>query len=105
MNIIIGEVAAEHLRANYTVLELETFTVDDNKIKTYCVVNNISISELPTLDQHKSLHQKMIDEYNAGNYNFCRDAINHLMGKFDGELDTFYSTILVKINSKTAVLS
>lgn len=105
MNIIIGEIAAERLRENYTVLELETFTVGENKIKTYCVVNNVPIGELPTLDQYKSLHQKMIDEYNVGNYNFCTDAISHLTGKFDGELDTFYSTILDKINSKTAVLS
>ena len=105
MNIIIGEVAAKRLRENYTVLELETFTVGGNKIKTYCVVNNISVSELLTLDQFKTLHQKMIDEYNAGNYSFCTDAISHLTGKFGGELDTFYSTILDKINSKTAVLS
>lgn len=105
MNIIIGEVAAEHLRENYTVLELETFTVGENKIKTYCVVNNMPIDELSALEQYKTLHQKMIDEYNAGNYNFCTDAISHLTGKFGGELDTFYSTILDKINSKIAVLS
>lgn len=105
MNIIIGEVAAEHLRENYTILELETFTVGDKKIKTYCVVTLVSITELPSLEQYKLLHQSFIDEYNCGNYKFCEDASEHLLGKFNGELDTFYNTILDKIQSKNAVLS
>ena len=35
MNIIIGDVAADSLRENYTVLELETFTVGENRIITF----------------------------------------------------------------------
>lgn len=105
MNIIIGDVAAERLRENYTVLELETFVVSGNPIKTYCVANNIPIPEIANLEHYKSLHQKMIDEYNSGNYKFCLDAIEHLTGKFGGDLDTFYNTIRGKIYSQNVTLS
>jgi hypothetical protein len=104
MNIIIGNVAAERLRENYTVLELETFNVSGNPIKTYCVANNIPVTEIANLEQYKSLHQKMIDEYNRGNYKFCMDAMEHLNGKFGGDLDTFYNTIRSKISSQNVTL-
>lgn len=104
MNIIIGDMAAERLRENYTVLELETFNISGNPIKTYCIVNNIPIPEITNLEQYKSLHQKMIDEYNDKNYKFCLDAIEHLTGKFGGDLDTFYNTIRDKISSQNVTL-
>ena len=99
MNIIIGDVAANSLRENYTVLELETFSVGENRIKTYCVVNNIPLHEISMLAEHKMLHQQMIDEYNAGNTAVCIDLIADLRGKFGGELDTFYETLVNKISN------
>jgi hypothetical protein len=105
MNIIIGEVAAEKLKENYTVLELETFKLKNSNVKTYCVVENIPFDELPELENLKKLHQSFIDAYNSGEYQFCDDAIEYLRGKFDGELDTFYNVILDKINSKNTTLS
>ena len=100
MNIIIGETAAEKLKQNYTVLELETFTTDIGPIKTFCVVNNVPVPDLLNLENHKELHRKFIQEYYNKNYKFCVDAIEHLTGKFGGELDTFYSTILARISSE-----
>jgi hypothetical protein len=100
MNIIIGEVAAEKLKENYTVLELETFKLKDSNVKTYCVVENIPFDELPELENLKKLHQSFIDAYNNGEYQFCDDVIEYLRGKFGGELDTFYNTIFDKIVSK-----
>lgn len=100
MNIIIGDVAANSLRENYTVLELETFTVGENRIKTYCVVNNIPLQEISMLAENKILHQQMIDEYNSGNLRVCVDLIAVLRGKFGGELDTFYETLTNKINNR-----
>ena len=105
MNIIIGEIAAEKLKENYTILELDTFIVNEREVKTYCVVENVPISELINLEQYKKLHQSFINEYRLGNYKFCIDAIEHLTGKFGGELDTFYNTILDRINSQNVTLS
>jgi hypothetical protein len=100
MNIIIGETAAQQLKQNYTILELETFTTTNGPVKTFCVVENIPIMELMNLESYKKLHQQLIDEYYKKNYKFCVDAIEHLTGKFGGELDTFYSTILDRISSE-----
>lgn len=100
MHIILGSEAAEKLRENYTVLELETFDRGDQKITAYCVVPQIPIMELPSLEQHIKLHDDFIKEYNAGNYNYCLTAVEHLLGKFNGDLDSFYEIIVEKIKSK-----
>lgn len=99
MHIIVGDEAAQSLRGNYTVLELETFDNKDKKITAYCVVPEVPIMELPYLEYHKKLHEDFIREYNSGNYNYCITAVEHLKGKFNGDLDSFYDIIIEKINS------
>lgn len=99
MHIIIGDEAAQSLRENYTVLELETFDGKDQKVTAYCVVPEIPIMELPLLEHHKQLHADFIREYNDRNYKYCIDAVEHLRGKFNGDLDSFYDIIVEKINS------
>jgi hypothetical protein len=39
------------------------------------------------------LHENLIEELKKENYKFCLDAIDHLLGKFGGELDSFYTII------------
>jgi hypothetical protein len=99
MNIILGREPAEKLKENYTVLELETFEHNGEKVTAFCVVNQVPVMELPSLEQHKKLHETFIAEYNAGNYSFCKDVVEHLIGRFGGELDSFYQTLLDKIAS------
>lgn len=97
MNIILGRERADELRDKFTVLELETFNHPDGmQIPAYCVIpaDRIPLGELALTKQWADLHGNLIREYAAGNANFCRDAIEHLMGKFGGELDTFYDHIL-----------
>lgn len=98
MNIIVGTEAAEKLKENYTVLELETFSRGDDKITAYCVVNEIPIMELSDLEQYKQLHADFVKEYYAGNFSFCINAAEHLKGRFNGELDSFYDIILERIS-------
>ena len=100
MNIILGQARADELREKFTVLELETFEhTDGMQIPAFCVVtaDKIPIAELPLLQQHCDLHKKMISEYHNNNRKFCEDAIEHLRGKFGGELDSFYDHILKKL--------
>lgn len=94
MYIIVGTEAAEKLKENYTVLELETHEKDGKEITAYCVVDQIPIMELPTLEQYKNLHAEFVREYRKGNRKFCEDAVEHLMGKFNGELDSFYQVLM-----------
>jgi len=103
MHIILGEEAAERLKENYTVLELETFERNGEKIPSYCVIDAdaLPVLELPTLEQYKFLHSEFIKEYYKNNYKFCIDAAEHLRGKFGGELDSFYDEILARIAKAT----
>lgn len=100
MNIILGRQRADELRDKFTVLELDVFEHTDGlQIESFCVVpaDKISLVEMSTLDQFTELHANMVKEYRAGNRKFCEDAIEHLYGKFGGELDTFYDHVLEKL--------
>ena len=98
MHIVVGTEAADALRENYTVLELETFPGG----KAYCIVSaeNMPVLELPDLEKYKSLHAEFIREYNNKNYKFCLDLAEHLKGRFGGELDSFYDIIVDRISTK-----
>jgi hypothetical protein len=101
MNIILGNEAADKLKHNYTVLELETFTrQDQSSVTAYAVVDNIPLSELTNLTANKQLHENFIKAYNSKNYNYCLNAVDHLLGKFNGELDSFYVEIIQRIKAQ-----
>lgn len=99
MYIILGREAAEALKENHTILELETLERQGQMVTAFCVVNSIPFGELPLLENYKSLHADFVKAYNDGNYKFCHDAAEHLLGKFGGELDSFYVEILSRIKT------
>lgn len=97
MYIVWDKTVVEKLQTNYTILELETFQKDNTEITAYCVLNEVSVAELPSLENSKQLHQAFITEYKKGNYKFCKDSLEFLKGRFNGELDSFYETVISKI--------
>lgn len=99
MHIVVGREVAEQLSERFTVLELETLEQDGQTVTAYCVVpaEKIPLGEMTILNQWTELHANLIKEYYNNNYQFCQDAIEHLMGKFGGELDSFYEEILSRI--------
>ena len=98
MNIILGEEQANSLREKYTVLELDTFRIGDSlPIKSYAVIENIPIPEMFNLESMADLHATMIEQYHQRNWKFCLDALEHLMGRWNGEIDTFYHDLLSRI--------
>ena len=100
MNIILGKEAAGKLQDSYTVLELETFIRQDgSEVTAYCIVESVPIGELATLLANKQLHDNFVREYNNKNYKYCEDALEHLLGKFNGELDSFYLEIISRIKT------
>lgn len=100
MNIILGEEQAKGLREKYTVLELDTFQVSDSlPIKSYTVIENIPIPEMFNLESMADLHATMIEQYHQRNWKFCLDALEHLMGRWNGEIDTFYQDLGQRILS------
>lgn len=105
MDIIFGRKNAEKLRQKYTVLDLETINKEGHEIEVFCLISadKISINDLPQLEQWINLHNDFLNGYHKKEYNYCRQCIEHLMGKFGGEVDTFYEEILKRIDTAEAV--
>ena len=109
MYIIYGEGSAKELREKYLVLELDTIKYSqlDDVVKVFCVIDNdhIPLTEINQTDSLANLHEKLISNYQKQNWDFCLEAIEHLKGKFSGELDSYYDELLNRIDtfSKTTL--
>lgn len=103
MNIILDSEKAQDLRKKYTVLELDTFRlIPENRCVTaYCVVENVPITELALLESKKDLHEKLLSNYRRRNWNYCTQALEHLIGSFGTELDSFYLDLQARIAKYT----
>lgn len=97
MHIIFGD-AINEIPNSFTVLELDTFKITDHQTSTaYCVVEKIPLAEFAMIEAHKELHANVIRYYREQQWNYCEQAIGALMGKWNGELDTFYNDLLTRV--------
>jgi hypothetical protein len=101
MQIIFGRENAERLRERYTVLDLETVEKEGTSLEVFVLIpgDKIGLADLPQLDSWVKLHNDFLEGYKTQQYNYCRQCIEHLMGKFGGEVDTFYEEILKRIDA------
>jgi hypothetical protein len=99
MNIIIEPEKLPELQAKYTVLELDTIRIlPENKMVTaYCVIENIPIPDLPRVENMKNLHENLIVNYRKRDWNYCAQALEHLVGFWGGEADSFYQDLSQRI--------
>jgi hypothetical protein len=106
MNIIFKE-NSEAIGKKYVVLDLDTFSIPDGSIHTVCcVVENIPITELSETENLKALHASLIESYGQRRWNQCEQAIEQLVGKWGGEVDSFYKELQTRIALlKTMTLS
>lgn len=82
----------------YTVLDLDTFSLPDGTVHTACcILENIPINELSITENLKELHASLILNYRQRNWNYCKQAIEQLIGKWGGEVDTFYTELSARI--------
>jgi hypothetical protein len=97
MNIIF-KTNATNIDEKYTVLDLDTFSLPDGSLHTACcVVENIPVAEFPIITRLKELHVNLISNYGKRNWNYCEQAIEQLMGKWGGEVDSFYQELNARI--------
>ena len=98
MNIIFGE-ALDTLPDNYTVLELDTFVLPpDGAVRTsYCVVEKVPLTDFPVMEAYIKVHGDMMKAYRDKNWEYCLHAIQGLTGRWNGELDSFYSNLLERV--------
>lgn len=102
MQIIWNQEAVSKLKNNHTLLELETFVVNGQPITAYCVVPlEKVVKEITELENNKHLHSEFVKSFNEKNYDMCNELYQHLLGKFGGELDSFYEEIINKIKTIT----
>lgn len=98
MHIIFGT-AVDEIPDSFTVLELDTFrnSSETEVVTAYCVVEKIPLTEFTTLDAYKKIHSDLIKYYKERQWIYCENAIEGLMGKWNGELDTFYTDLLKRV--------
>ena len=85
------------LDEKYITFELDTILYDADKdpVTSYCVITNehVPLTDINRIDEFKKLHAKLIENYRKRNWKFCIDALEHLKGRFKGEMDSFYNDI------------
>jgi hypothetical protein len=98
MNIIFGE-ALDTIPDNYVVLELDTFVLppDHKTVTSYCVVEKIALHDFPVLESYKKVHADLIQAYRDQNWEYCEHAIKGLSGRWNGEADSFYDNLFVRV--------
>lgn len=99
MNIIFGRDNAEALSNKYTVLELDTidYGPDCQTVTAFCAVETIPLLDMPRVTSMKNLHENLLIEYRKKNWNYCLQALEHLVGFWNHELDTFYDNLRTRI--------
>jgi hypothetical protein len=109
MHIVLTQAVADELRAKYTVLELDTMPHPDGPVPAFCVLPMEKIAmEMSSLDQNVSMHEQLIDAIKTNNTKLANDLCDVLLGKFGGDLDTFYNEIKSRIeqtNSTSLVVT
>jgi hypothetical protein len=99
MHIIFGD-DARKLADKFTVLELDTvvFRETGQTITSYCIVENIPLGDFPVVDAYIKVHHDMMQSYRDQNWDYCESAIKGLIGKWNGELDSFYQIMFDRVS-------
>lgn len=98
---IVTEDSLPLLEDKYILLELDTLVDPDSsqKKKFYCVVDSCSLQDMTMLEKQIQAHQQLIHQYKKQNWEYCRQACVCLKGKWNGTLDSFYETLLARIDA------
>jgi len=99
MHVLFESSITDEIRQKYIVLSLDTFRFESTGITetAYCLVENAPITEMMYIDRWQKLHSKLIENFKQQNWSFCEDAIEHLQGRWGGEVDSFYQELSKRI--------
>ena len=99
MNIMFEDSITDEVKARYMLLPLDTFyfaAAEKNSI-AYCLVEHTPIQEMFSVDQYLDLHQNLVKNYYLRNWNYCEQAIEQLLGRWNGEVDSFYTEMDARV--------
>mgnify|MGYP000013343039 CR=1 FL=1 len=95
MLVVFGKENADMLKDKITILELDTFVQEGlpAPVTAYAVIQmeDVPLQDISTLANMVKLHNNMWPEYRKKNFSYCEQAMEHLVGKWKGSLDSFYS--------------
>jgi hypothetical protein len=100
MYIIFGD-AVKAMEKTYTVLELDTVCrpPDFVPVTAWCVIDQVPLEEFPVLTQYQELHQQLMSAYKQQHWAVCEQVIESLMGRWNGIVDSFYTTLQQRIQT------
>jgi hypothetical protein len=101
MNILLGPQITDDIRDRFILLELDSFRTApaSDSVTAYCLIEQISIGEMLVMQQYLDLHRNLMPNYRQRNWNYVEQAIEHLMGRWDNQLDSFYSDMLIRVQA------
>lgn len=101
MNIILGKNNVGDISDRYVVLELDTLIVPGHSlpITAYAVVERHPVTDMASIPQFQELHGNLMRNYKLRNWKYCTDALEHLLGRWNGELDSFYQTMSQRVSN------
>jgi hypothetical protein len=101
MNIILDTQITPEIQEKYMLLELDTFkiTESDTICTAWCLVEPPDHTEMMQIQQFVDLHANLMPNYRKQNWDYVEQAIEHLLGRWDNQLDSFYNDLLARIAS------
>jgi len=102
MNILFESAITDEIRDKYILLPLDTFYFRSSDLTetAYCLIENTPILEMMAVEHYRNLHVNLIENYQKQNWVYCENAIEHLKGRWSGELDSFYADLSNRINKE-----
>lgn len=98
MQIIFDPQVVKELENKYTLLPLETVPVEGRQLEAWCLVPAESLlNDLGTLELDKQLHAQLLAAIRDDQPELAQGLCEMLLGKFGGELDSFYEEIVKRI--------
>ena len=109
MNVIWGADNLALIADKHTTLELDTLLVSEEisdiqyEVPHYAVIGpgDIPLENFIRLKQFIPVHEALMKNYKQGNWDFCVDAIEKLMGNIDPFMDSFYDIMLSRMIKET----
>ena len=107
MNVIYGDENLKDIQEKHTTLELDTIQPPaaqllGGAITVYAVVGpgDIPFENFVRLKQFIPVHEALMKNYKQQNLEFCKTAIEKLIGSIDPFMDTFYCIMLERIKQQ-----
>ena len=106
MNIILENKITEDIKEKYMLVELDTFQYEGgDEQKSFAVISKdeITLQDFQNIEMYVDLHNNFMKNYRTKNWKFCEDALDHLRGKFRGELDSFYQVMTDRLEQLKSI--